>query len=192
MKRACDFIYNLKNEGYDEIKVAVNISGIQLLRDNFTDTVINIIRESEIKESNLELEITESMLLDNYEIINEKFKILRQRKIAIALDDFGTGYSSFSRLKELNIDTLKIDKYFINKIPIGEYKKLITGDIISMAHKLGLTVVTEGVEVEAQKEYLIKNGCDIIQGYLFSKPLSEENAIKLLKRTNNVKNRQRK
>lgn len=189
LKKACDFIRTLKSEGYDDIKVAVNISGIQLLRDDFIGTVMDIIKETQIEESNLELEITESVILGNYEIINEKFKILKERKIGIALDDFGTGYSSFSRLKELNIDTVKIDKYFISKISIGECKELITGDIISMAHKLGLKVVTEGVEVEEQKDYLIENSCDIMQGYLFSKPLPEEGAIELLKRSNNVENK---
>lgn len=184
LKTACEFIRTLKNEGYKDIKVAVNISGIQLLRDDFTDTVMDIIKATGIEKSNLELEITESILLGNYEIINEKLKTLRENKIAIALDDFGTGYSSFSRITELNIDTLKIDRYFISKIPTKERKELITGDIISMSHKLGLQVVTEGVEVEEQKRYLIENGCDIMQGYLFSKSLIEKDAIELL-RTNN-------
>ncbi|MEG6616103.1 EAL domain-containing protein [Peptococcaceae bacterium 1198_IL3148] len=105
----------------------------------------------------------------------------------MALDDFGTGYSSFSRLGELNIDTAKIDKYFVSKISAVEQKKLIIGDIISMVHKLGLTVLAEGVEVEVQKDYLIKNNCDIMQGYLFSKPIPEKNAIELLKTNYNTK-----
>lgn len=182
LKTACEFINTLKIEGYGDIKVAVNVSGIQLLRDDFTDTVMDIIKETGIKESNLELEITESMLLDNYGIINEKLKILSDHNIAIALDDFGTGFSSLSRLRGLNIDIVKIDKYFINHISNTEIKESITGDIISMAHKLGLTVVAEGVEVEAEKDYLIENDCDIMQGYLFSKPLSKENVLQILKK----------
>ena len=102
--------------------------------------------------------------------------------IAISLDDFGTGYSSFSRLAELNIDTVKIDKFFIDKISDTTERELIISDIISMAHKIGLSVVAEGVEDERQKAYLQKYGCDIIQGYLLSKPLPEESAINFLRR----------
>lgn len=181
LKTACDFIRTLKAEGYGGIKVAVNISGIQLLQDDFTDTVMDIIKKTDIEESNLELEITESVLLDNYEVINKKLKNFRDLKIGIALDDFGTGYSSFSRLAELSIDTVKIDKYFIDKIASKEPIALITGDIISMSHKQGHTVVAEGVELQAQMDYLIENDCDIIQGYFFSKPLLEKDAIELLK-----------
>lgn len=181
LKTACEFIHTLNVTGFTDIKVAVNISGIQLLRDDFIDTVNEIINETNISESNLELEITETVLLDNFDIINDKLKMLRENDIKIALDDFGTGYSSFSRLSELNIDIVKIDKYFINEIPKKQQKDLIAGDIISMSHRLGLTVVTEGVEVEEQRLYLIKNECDIMQGYLFSRPLAEDKAINLLK-----------
>jgi diguanylate cyclase (GGDEF)-like protein len=184
LKTACQFICALKDEGYGDIKVAVNVSGFQLLRDDFTNTVLDIIAATNIEESNLELEITESVLLDNYEIINQKLKTLRENKISIALDDFGTGYSSLSRLRELNIDIAKIDRYFISSIPIKEQKELLTGDIISMVHKLGLTALAEGVEVEKQKDYLIEHYCDIMQGYLFSKPLPQQNAIELLKENN--------
>jgi len=181
LKTACQFIRTLKNEGFGDFKVAVNISGIQLLRNDFIETVLDIIKETGIKESSLELEITESVLLDNYEIINEKLKILRDHKIGIALDDFGTGYSSFSRLSELNIDTVKIDRYFISKITMNNQNELIIGDIISMSHKLGLAVVAEGVELQVQKNYLTENDCDIMQGYLFSKPILEVKSIELLK-----------
>lgn len=186
LKKACSFINTIQTQGYNQLKVAVNISGIQLLKDDFSTTVTKIILENGIKESNLELEITESILLSNYKIINEKLKSLRYKGISIALDDFGTGYSSFSRLSELNIDCVKIDKYFIDKIPTIENENLITGDIISMAHKIGLAVVAEGVELEEQKKYLIEHDCDIMQGYLFSRPLSEENALQILKQ--NLKN----
>lgn len=180
LKIACHFLKTLNHKGFGSIKVAVNISGIQLLREDFIDTIMEMIKETDIEPQKLELEITESILLDNYEAINEKLKRLQDNKIEIALDDFGTGYSSFSRLRELNIDTVKIDRDFINRISFKEEDEIITGDIISMAHKLGLMVVAEGVELEPQKQYLINHECDIIQGYLFSKPLSEDNAIELI------------
>lgn len=180
LKQASEFIRDLIDKGHKDIKVAVNISGIQLLRYDFTDTVMEIVKDTGIEPSNLELEITESVLLDNYNIINEKLKDLRSHKIEIALDDFGTGYSSFARLLELNIDTLKIDRYFINKISVKDSSEIITGDIISMAHKLGLKVVAEGVEVPEQKNYLLGHQCDTMQGYLFSKPISKESALQML------------
>lgn len=180
LKMACEFLLKLNHKGYENIKIAVNISVIQLLREDFTDTVINIIEETGVKASNIELEITESILIDNFDIINEKLGKMREHKIDIALDDFGTGYSSFSRIRDLNVDSLKIDRSFISNISVIDYNKLITSDIIALAHKFGLMVVAEGVELEEQKDYLIKYGCDILQGYLFSKPLSGEDAIELL------------
>lgn len=180
LKSACNFIKALSNKNLEHIKVAVNISAIQLLRNDFTDTIINIIRQMDIEASKLELEITESVLIDNYEVVNEKLKTLQNNGISIALDDFGTGYSSFSRLREMNIDNLKIDRSFISKISTLEDKKVLTGDLISMAHKLGLVVVAEGVELQSQKQYLINNECDIMQGYLFSKPVPEDQAVQLL------------
>lgn len=181
LKTACNFIRTLNFEGYDDVKVAVNISGIQLLWDDFADTVMAIIKETGIKYSNLELEITESVFLDNFEVINKKLKNLRDNKIKISIDDFGTGYSSLCRLEELNVDTLKVDKYFISKVSVNKNNEHITGDIIFIAHKFGLAVVAEGVELQIQKEYIIENDCDIMQGYLFSKPLLEEKAIEMLK-----------
>ncbi|HHW66575.1 EAL domain-containing protein [Defluviitalea raffinosedens] len=180
LTQASEFIRDLTDKGFKDIKVAVNVSGIQLLRYDFTDTIMKIISDTGIEPSSLELEITESVLLGNYNMINEKLKNLRNHQIEIALDDFGTGYSSFARLIELNIDTLKIDRYFINNISIKDSGDIITGDIISMAHKLGLKVVAEGVEVPEQKNYLMGHHCDRMQGYLFSKPLSKEKALKML------------
>ncbi|WP_147532996.1 putative bifunctional diguanylate cyclase/phosphodiesterase [Bacillus marasmi] len=184
LQKACSFLRRLSDEGYEDIKVAVNISGIQILRDDFLSTVMDIIHETGVNGSNLELEITESVLMGNYQIVTEKLQILKEHNIAIALDDFGTGYSSFARIRELPIDTLKIDRYFITKITSTDDKFLLIDDIISMAHKLGLTIVAEGVELQVQKDYLLKNNCDIIQGYLFSKPISEVRSIELLREEN--------
>lgn len=172
------FTKKLANEGFPKEKIAINISGIQLAYEDFPGF--------EIKDDLVEFEITESVLLDNFDSVNEKLSELRNKGIKIYLDDFGTGFSSLARLNELNIDTLKIDKYFIDRIGQTDVnkKELIIPDIISMAHKTGLNVVAEGVETEEQKEYLLKYGCDLIQGYYYSKPLSEEAAIDFLKKEN--------
>ena len=101
--------------------------------------------------------------------------------IAVSLDDFGTGFSSLSTIGELHIDTVKIDRFFISRISRLPDQDLITSEIISMAHKIGLLVVAEGVEDERQEAYLRKHGCDIIQGYLISRPLAEQDAVAFLR-----------
>jgi diguanylate cyclase (GGDEF)-like protein len=185
LKQACEFLTILNKTGFKNTSVAVNISGIQLLQKDFTSTVLEICKENKIDEANLELEITESVILEKFSIINEKLKELKEHKIGIALDDFGTGYSSLYRLKRLNVDTLKIDRSFISQINETAAEKLLTGDIISIAHKFGIKVVAEGVELIEERDYLRANNCDLMQGYLFSKPLSMNEAITLLK--NNLK-----
>ena len=100
--------------------------------------------------------------------------------ITVSLDDFGTGFSSFARMRDLNIDIVKIDKQFIDNISVKKESNLISEDIISMVHKVGLEVVAEGVETDIQMQYLKKHDCDIIQGYLVSRPLAEDRAIEFL------------
>ena len=179
---ACDFLQLLQDEGFHETSVAVNISGIQLLREDFVENLQQKLFLSDGVGKPLEFEVTETVLLDHFSQINETLEAIKKMGISISLDDFGTGFSSFSRLSELNIDAVKIDRFFIGKISHTAEKDLIISDIISMAHKIGLSVVAEGVEDQRQKAYLQKYGCDIIQGYLLSKPLAEEDAISFLRR----------
>lgn len=181
LQKSCTFLKKLNNLGFNNIKLAVNISVIQLLRDEFVKDISEIIKSSGIDKSSLVLEITESVIMENFDLINEKLKQIRKAGVLISLDDFGTGFSSLSRLSELNIDYVKIDKYFINKITENNDEKIITADIISMSHKFGLTVIAEGVEKEEQKKYLEQNNCDILQGYLIGRPLEEEGVIDFLK-----------
>lgn len=178
---ACEFLERLQTEGFHETSIAVNISGMQLLREDFVENLRQKCFLSEKIRKSLEFEITESVLFDHFSQINENLEEIKKMGITISLDDFGTGFSSFSRLAELNIDAVKIDKSFIGKISHKAEKNLIIADVISMAHKIGLSVVAEGVEDERQKAYLQKYGCDIIQGYLLSKPLAEEDAINFLR-----------
>ena len=177
---ACKFIRKLELSGYDHIKVYVNVSVIELLRDEFIGNLKVLIEESKIKTENFGIEITESIIMDNFEIINDKLYELKKMGIEITIDDFGTGYSSLSRESELHVSGLKIDKYFADKIIEQDNDKIITADIISMAHKLGQFVIAEGVEHEKQYQYLVDNNCDYIQGYYISKPLDEDDAIKIL------------
>lgn len=174
LEKAMGFISRLNSEGYLDIRVAVNISGIQLIQDDFAKIVKDTLDAAGVSPSSLELEITESVFLSSYERVNQKLKELKDLGIAISIDDFGTGYSSFARLKELNVDTVKIDKFFISRISTLEEHELITGDIIRMVHRAGLLTVAEGVETKTERDYLAREGCDFLQGYFYSRPMKEE------------------
>lgn len=174
LKTACDFLGQLKQMGYGELTVAVNVSGIQLMRDEFPEDLMEILGSSGTDSKSLEIEITESILMENFDYINDKLKILREFGIGISLDDFGTGFSSLSRLQDLSVDSIKLDRTFVAKIEGPEDPEMMSEDIISMAHKNGLKVVAEGVETEGQRSYLEKHQCDTLQGYLFSKPIPRE------------------
>ena len=182
IRMACKFSKMITDAGYKDIKVAVNVSPIQLLTPDFVEDVINIIKESDINANSLCLEVTESVFMDNFDLINKGLGKFREMGISVAIDDFGTGYSSFARQRELNADYLKIDKTFIDKLDHLDFNDAITGDIISMAHKLGHLVIAEGVETQRQKEFLVVHGCDYLQGYLFSRPIDRSSAMEWLKK----------
>ena len=181
LRKACAFIKELEALGHNKIVISVNVSAVQLLRSDFVADVQNIIKETAVNPKMLTLEVTESMLLTSYESVNKAIEQLRELGIKFAIDDFGVGYSSLARGRELHVDSIKLDKYFADDLLVHKENEIIAGDIISMMHKLGHTVVAEGVEVEEQKEYLIRHDCDYLQGYLFSKPVKSEKALELLK-----------
>ena len=138
----------------------------------------------QVNPRNIGIEITESVFISDYKHINNIIWKLKDAGLHIAIDDFGTGYSSLAREKEFSVDCLKIDKYFIDKLLDTDLSEAITSDIISMSHKLGHCTIAEGVETESQLQYLKEHNCDRIQGYLFSKPLDEEDALEFLKSKN--------
>jgi len=182
MRNAFNFLKKIEALGYGHISLSFNVSSIQLLRDDFLPDLKAMLAETGANPHKLMIELTESIFSDNYTLINEKLKEIQSMGIRIAIDDFGTGYSSLAKERELNVNCIKIDKYFMDKLLTLNPDEAITGDIISMAHKLGHTVVAEGVELENQKQYLIDHNCDYMQGYLFSKPLVESDAIEILGR----------
>lgn len=171
LRSACSFIKELNGKRNTKYKISVNISVLQLLQDNFTEMVLNVLSEVGLEPSYLELEITESIIMESPDLNISKLKLLLSRGISIALDDFGTGYSSLSYLRAMPINTLKIDKSFVDNISNTDDTVSITDTIISLGHNLGLTIVAEGVENTEQLNYLKEHHCDKIQGYLFSKPL---------------------
>jgi EAL domain-containing protein (putative c-di-GMP-specific phosphodiesterase class I)/GGDEF domain-containing protein len=178
---AFHFLNKLKEHGYDTIIISINISVFQLLRPDFTCWLFELITEMQVNPENICLEITESVFASDHEIINHIIVKLRDYGLHVAIDDFGTGYSSLAREKELNVNCLKIDRYFVDKLLDVDPNKAITSDIISMAHKLGHYAIAEGVEHESQLQYLKEHDCDRIQGNLISKPLDEDAVFSFLK-----------
>ena len=162
--------WNLKNN--TSLKVALNLSARHFKNYDIKKTITDLIRRTGISREHLELEITESAFLKQEDEVFAIFKYFKNMGITIALDDFGTGYSSFSYLKKLPIDSLKIDKSFIDDISEDEKSRKIVHSIITIANNLNLDTVAEGVETENQVNILKNLGCNIIQGYVFSKPLS--------------------
>ncbi len=154
--------------------LSMNISAIQYRRSDFISNMLDVIRKYDVNPEEIELEITESVLIENFKEVTEKMMILREYGIRISLDDFGTGYSSLSYLKGLPIDTLKIDKSFIDTMLVDSNARIIMDSIVYMVKKLGHETVAEGVETVEQMEYLQSIGCDCIQGYLLGQPLSAD------------------
>ncbi|MGH4118152.1 sensor domain-containing protein [Clostridium sp.] len=171
-----------KNKGYVYDTIAINLSSIQLENDKFEETLKKLIAETNVNPRFVELEITESILVKDFEKSVKLLTVIRDLGINIALDDFGTGYSSLSYLKQLPINTLKIDKSFIDNIVTNERERAIVDGIIQLAQKIGLDVIAEGAESKEQIELLQSMGCNQIQGYYYSKPLpSAEIEEKFLK-----------
>lgn len=163
--------------------ISLNVSAIQYKQADFIDKVVQILEKYDVSPSEVELEITESILIDDFQEITEKLAILREIGIKISLDDFGTGYSSLSYLKGLPIDTLKIDKSFIDTVITDENTRIITESIIYMVKKLGYETIAEGVETQEQYDYLHEIDCDNIQGYYLGKPMPPEKIEQLIEKT---------
>jgi diguanylate cyclase (GGDEF)-like protein/PAS domain S-box-containing protein len=181
VSEACAQLARWRDAGVRDVTMSVNVSVLQLLRGELTQRLCDILAEHDIAPNQLELELTESMVMANAE---QSITTLRQLKavgVTLAIDDFGTGYSSLSYLKRLPIDTLKIDKEFVGDITTDPDDEAITATVITMAHSLGLNVIAEGVESAEQVEYLREQGCDEIQGHWLSIPLPPEQCLNFLR-----------
>lgn len=172
-----------QDSGYTPIYVSVNLSAVQLIQEGFLDMVSEVLQETGLPSEYLELEITESVAVNNPEYITGILERLKSMGIRIALDDFGTGYSSLNYLKNFAINTLKIDRSFIIDINDNPKNEAIVSTILAMGRNLRLKVTAEGVETEEQYQTLLDKDCDIIQGYYFSKPVPQSEFEKLIKKT---------
>ena len=180
LREACLAIRRFSEECHKPLSISVNVSAVQLLRDDFIPELLEILRETGADPGCLGLELTETGFASTFDEMNRRFREIRNAGIKLYIDDFGIGYSSLAREGELNVDYLKIDKFFIDKLMEWDPTKFITQDIISMAHKMGHIVVAEGVEHPRQQELLKEFGCDLFQGYLFSKPVPPAEAVAFL------------
>lgn len=180
LQEACRFARRLADNGWGNLGVAVNVSPKQLCADCFIDSVRNAVHNAGILPNQLEIEITENVMIASLKESISKLEELQAMGIRLALDDFGTGYSSLTYLQRLPVQTLKIDKSFIDMILVAGSKKTIISTIVDMAHLMEMTVVAEGVETEIQLEYLANSHCDFAQGYLISRPVPEKEALQFL------------
>jgi len=179
LEESCRKLRLLSDQGFTGLRMAVNISMPQFRDPNFIDTVKSIITEFGVEPDRIELEITESVVMDEPQIVIEALQELKLFGVKVAIDDFGTGFSSMSYLQQLPLDRLKVDRSFVNEIKPGK-AAFIAETIVTLGNKLGLSTIAEGVEKREQASYMLKLGCDEAQGYLFAKPMPYEQLLEFL------------
>jgi len=179
LRTACHQAKAWRDEGIDLERMAVNISVLQFVQPSFPSLVARILEETGLEASALELEITESLLMRDPDGATRTLQTLKELGVQLAIDDFGTGYSSLSRLKQLPLDRLKIDKAFVREVNSQPDDAAIATAVIAMAESMGLRVIAEGVENEAQLHFLKSKHCDEVQGYYLSRPLPASEIAKL-------------
>ena len=177
-RKAALFFGELLRKTGSDLVLSINVSVRHLMKNDFFDEIMKVIAISGISADKLEIEITESIMIDSAEKALNCIDRIKEMGIKIAIDDFGTGYSALSYLNSFPADILKIDKSFIDKMNEGESFRQYVAAIISMGHIMGFEVVSEGVESEDQVEILRNIGCDFIQGFVWGRPLSPEDAEK--------------
>ena len=182
LQQACIYCAEQRRSGTTNLRIAVNLSVIQFKDGNLYNTVEVALHTAGLPPAALELELTESFLMDEREQIQKQLKALSELGITIAIDDFGTGYSNLGYLRNFNATTLKIDRSFITSLCSAEHDEQLVKAIINMAASLGLKTVAEGIEDEATLNKLIALGCDIGQGYYWSKPIPGDGLSELLRK----------
>jgi EAL domain-containing protein (putative c-di-GMP-specific phosphodiesterase class I) len=181
LREACQQLRSWHEAGLPRVRMAVNISVLQFARDDFADTVARTFSECGLEPEHLILELTESVIMEDYASVVSQMNLLRQCGVHIALDDFGTGYSSLSYIHRIPVDMLKIDRSFVERLAVPDGTRPIVEAVIAMAKHLGLHVVAEGVETAEQQHILQQAGCQGFQGYLFERPLPPDEAESCLR-----------
>ena len=183
LSQACETYLELKEALPAEFMMAVNLSGRQFKGGNLASDIRRLLKRNGMPAANLELEITESMLMEDTQLATLTLRELSQMGINLAIDDFGTGYSSLSYLKQFPLNVLKIDSSFIRDLTTDKEDAAIVDAIMAMSESLGLTVVAEGVETDEQLTYLKQHHCQRAQGYLLSRPLDKDAFMALVKQS---------
>lgn len=179
-KKAAAFFSSLVKKSGLDLTLSLNASARHIMKNGFVDEIRELLENSSISPDQLEIEITESILIDSADKALQCINELRDMGVKLAIDDFGTGYSSLSYLNKIPANLLKIDKSFIDKINANESSKQYVAAIISIGHIMGLDVISEGVEDDEQIEALRSIGCDYVQGYVWGRPMMAEDAEKLV------------
>jgi diguanylate cyclase len=172
LRTACREFGHIQQQVGRKLKLSVNLSMRQLQQGNFLDMIEQVLKETPIDPSCLQLELTESCLMKQVNTTIYTLQQLKQMGLAISIDDFGTGYSSLTYLSKLPIDTLKIDHTFVSQLTVDKNAAVISNTIIDMAQRLNLDVIAEGVETHSQLMFLHQLGCQSVQGFLYSPPLT--------------------
>jgi diguanylate cyclase (GGDEF)-like protein/PAS domain S-box-containing protein len=180
LRKACFATKKWVDAGLFDGRVAVNLSAVQFTQANLVEQITNILKESQLPAKHLELEITEGTVMGSPQVAIDTMLQIRAMGIHLSLDDFGTGYSSLAYLRKFPLNTLKIDKAFVDDIEQSEQGRNMVATIVTIAHNLGMDVVAEGVETNKQLNFLAKLHCEQLQGYLYSKPLATEHFQKYL------------
>ncbi|TXI44909.1 MAG: EAL domain-containing protein [Methylophilus sp.] len=173
LKAACQQVASWQTGALSKVKVSVNVSPMQLRSPGFTDYVLQVLRDTGLSADRLVIELTESALIHSDCKGTDSLQALKQLGVKLAIDDFGTGYSCLAYLRDIPGDYLKVDRSFVNDVPGKERSEAVTSAIVVLGKNLHYQIVAEGVETEAQAEYLKSLGCDLVQGYLYAKPMPE-------------------
>ena len=180
LREACRQNRLWQNAGFEPFAVAVNLSALQFRRGGIVETIVDILKETRLDPMWLELELTESILIQNVDYVLGVIKKLKKIGIRLSIDDFGTGYSSLTYLKRFAVDKLKVDQSFVRNMTVDPDDAAIVHSVIQLGHSLKLKIVAEGVETREQAESLLNEGCDQVQGYLYSHPVPADEITKFL------------
>lgn len=182
LKTACAQNKEWQNQGLEKVPVSVNLSAVQFKDKNLVDTVRSTLKETGLEPKYLDIEVTETALIENFNKAAEKVQQLKSLGVSISIDDFGTGYSSLIYLKKFNVDKLKIDRSFINELPESNEDAAIVSAVLGLCRSLNLQTVAEGVETKEQETFLKSRNCDTVQGFYYSKPVNSLKIREFLKK----------
>ena len=180
LQQACAQAKVWQDAGHDDFRIADNLSALQFADNSLIKHVINALIQSQLNPKHLELELTETGIIDDMSKAADTLKQLKEIGVEVAIDDFGTGYASLSYLQQFPVDRIKIDRSFVDGIDQSTEAQMLTSAIITMAHKLDISVIAEGIETINQQHWLQQNNCEELQGYLFSRPLPAKQLTELL------------